>query len=540
VLSKLRWGAFGLRGRIVGAVVVTTAVTLGVAGLVLLPRLEGSLQNASKATLRKDVKEAFKRGGALSTLAQIPYTDIAILGVPGVDKHSPAYLKAARTNNLLIRTEDRLRLQLGTEGLLLIGYVDQTGHGQPIIPYGLPGADSGAAISAATNESLVGSLDDVQAAHRRLDTYYSFGNVHGNQAVRAAIWLPGVATPSPSLYGTPPAILVVRKSLDEIPGAVDAVRRALAIAVIAGLALTFLIAIPLAATLVRRLHRLRQGALELAIDGLAGGGADLPVDRARDEVGDLARSFATMQRRLRQQEEARRQFVATASHELRTPLASLDGMLELLADDLSEPNPDLEDANDLLERARAQSRRLGRLAADLLDLSRLDADVALRSEPVELAELGRAVLAEFDLASRERGVDLTLDERGPVWALADPGSVARILRILVDNALRVAPRDSAVRVELSDSAVPTLIVADRGPGIAPEERALIFQRFKRGRETGGEAGFGLGLAIGRELAQRMGGSLELVDRPAPGATFKLTLPSAPAQVPEPVQSPAAV
>jgi len=528
LLSKLRWGAFGLRGRIIGAVLVTTAVTLGVAGLVLLPMLESSLQNASKTTLENDVKAGMKPdGGALSTLEGIRYQDIAILQVPGVSKHSPLYRRALQANSRLARTEGRLRLQFGTEALQLIGSIDQTGDGRPIVPLAVgDGADATTTANAAES---VGSLDDVQAAYRMQGTHYSFGNVGNTQVVRAAIWLSGSD-----------AILVVRKSLDEIPGAVDAVRRALAIAVIAGLALTFLLAIPLAATLVRRLHRLRQAALELAIDGVGGGGAELPVDRARDEVGDLARSFATMQRRLRQQEEARRRFVATASHELRTPLASLDGMLELLADDLSYPAPDLEDANDLLERARAQSRRLGRLAADLLDLSRLDADVSLRSEPVELAELGRAVLAEFDLASHHGDVELTLHEQGPVWALADPGSVARILRILVDNALRVAPRGSAVRVDLSNSTVPTLTVADQGPGVAPEERALIFQRFKRGRETGGEAGFGLGLAIGRELALRMGGSLELVDRPAPGATFRLTLPSAPAGVEEPVKSPAAV
>ena len=529
MLSKLRWGAFGLRGRIIGAVVVTTAVTLGVAGLVLLPKLEGSLQNASKTTLKNDVKAAFKKGGELRTLDRIHYQEIAILAVPGVNKRSPAYVRASNSADLLVITEQKLRLQLGAESLLLIGYIDQTGHGQPIVPAALASAGGGVTSAVNANDALTtGSLDDVQAAHATLDTNYSFGTVRGSQVARAAIWLPHTD-----------AVLVVRKSLDEIPGAVDAVRRALAIAVIAGLALTFLLAIPLAATLVRRLHRLRQAALELAIDGV-GGGTEIPVDRARDEVGDLARSFATMQRRLRQQEEARRRFVATASHELRTPLASLDGMLELLADDLSDPSPDLEDANDLLERARAQSRRLGRLAADLLDLSRLDADVSLRSEPVELAELGRAVLAEFELASRDRDVELTLRETGPLWALADPGSVARILRILVDNALRVAPHGSAVQVALSDSPAPTLTVADQGPGVAPEERALIFQRFKRGRETGGEAGFGLGLAIGRELALRMGGSLELLDRPAPGATFRLTLPSAPARAPEPVQSPAAV
>ena len=147
-----------------------------------------------------------------------------------------------------------------------------------------------------------------------------------------------------------------------------------------------------------------------------------------------------MQRRLRQQEEARRAFVATASHELRTPLTSLDGMLELLDDDLHDPEPDLADARSLLDRARVQSRRLGRLAADLLDLSRIDAEVTLRSEPVELGELSRAVLAEFELGTSERGINSELDdEDGPVWALGDPGSVARIIRILLDNAVRVTP-----------------------------------------------------------------------------------------------------
>jgi signal transduction histidine kinase len=87
----------------------------------------------------------------------------------------------------------------------------------------------------------------------------------------------------------------------------------------------------------------------------------------------------------------------------------------------------------------------------------------------------------------------------------------------------VAPRGSEVEVTVRSQPEPTLTVSDQGPGVAPEERALIFERFKRGRETGGEAGFGLGLAIGRELAQRMGGSLVLADTDGPGATFTLRL-----------------
>jgi signal transduction histidine kinase len=261
---------------------------------------------------------------------------------------------------------------------------------------------------------------------------------------------------------------------------------------------------------------------------------DVPVDRARDEVGDLARTFALMQRQLHQQEEARRAFVATASHELRTPLASLDGMLELLDDDLRGGTLDLDDARLLLERARAQSRRLGRLAADLLDLSRIDADVQLRSEPVELGELSRAVLAEFELGTAERRITSALDDSaGPVWALGDPGSVARIVRILLDNAVRASPVGAEVKVELRDGEQAAVSVCDEGPGVPQEERELIFQRFQRGRDTGGEAGFGLGLAIGRELAGRMGGELVLEDEQKPGAKFTLRLPVAHAPEQEP-------
>jgi signal transduction histidine kinase len=327
-------------------------------------------------------------------------------------------------------------------------------------------------------------------------------------------------------------VLVVRKSLDEVSSAVSAVRTAFFVAALVALALTMLLGIPLSARIVRRLRRLRQAALQLAEGGPP---VEIPVDRARDEVGDLARTFALMQRQLQQQEEARRAFVATASHELRTPLATLDGMLELLHEDLQSGEPDLEDAESLLERARAQSKRLGRLAADLLDLSRIDAQVELRSEPVELGELSRAVLAEFELGTAERRIYTVLDDRvGSVWALGDPGSVARIVRILLDNAVRLSPEGGEVTVRLRNGSHASLSIHDEGPGVPSEERDLIFERFMRGRETAGSAGFGLGLAIGRELAARMGGELVLEDDDSPGATFALRLPVAHAPDEEPI------
>jgi signal transduction histidine kinase len=420
------------------------------------------------------------------------------------------FARAVHARADLLTAQNQLATRLGATHVTLVGFFQPDGVGS---------------VVASTRDTGTGDAIvpvDVAAAYERQRRVYAFGSIDGADYVRAAI---------PLEIDNLHYVLAVLKPINDIKTAVGAVKRWFLYAALAGLILTVIIGIPLAATLVRRLRQLREAAVQLAL----GEPVALPVDRARDEVGDLARTFEIMQRQLRQQEEARRAFVATASHELRTPLTSLDGMLELLADDLHDPNFDLEDAHSLLERARVQSRRLGRLAADLLDLSRIDAAVALRSEPVELGELSRAVLAEFELGTSERGILSELnDADGPAWALADPGSVARIIRILLDNAVRVTPTGFEIRVEVKVGDTIELSVCDEGPGVPPEERKLIFERFQRGRDTGGGAGFGLGLAIGRELAQRMGGDLTLDETHERGAKFTLRLPAAKAPDQDPI------
>jgi signal transduction histidine kinase len=491
-MSSRPWlQALGLRGRIVGAVLVTTVATLTVAALALLGPLEHELRNSALKTLVRNVGK-----GTTSNFTKLRLTYVL--------DANPSDGRAA------IGHPQRLALQQQQRAL-----GDRIGA--TVTLYGYPSASGAAQPVLGTSEEVFesGSPTDVAMAFRTHRAVDSLGALDGTEVARIAL---------PLRIGAQWYVLAVRRPITEVASAVHVVRNAFITAALAGLALTLVLAIPLAATLVRRLRRLRVAALQLAQEGPP---VEVPVDRSRDEVGDLARTFATMQSQLQHQEEARRAFVATASHELRTPLASLDGMLELIQDDLHGGDPDLDDALGLLERARAQSRRLGRLAADLLDLSRIDAEVKLRSEPVELGELSRAVLAEFELGSSDRGIMSVLDDAtGPVWALGDPGSVARILRILLDNAVRVSPPGSQVRVELRGEDASTLSVRDMGPGVPPEERELIFRRFQRGRDTGGEAGFGLGLAIGRELAERMGGTLELEDSEQSGATFRLTLPVA--------------
>jgi signal transduction histidine kinase len=294
-------------------------------------------------------------------------------------------------------------------------------------------------------------------------------------------------------------------------------------AAIAGLGVALLLGIGLAGRLVRRLRALRDMTLRVARLGPV---VEVAPDNTRDEIGDLSRAFAVMQDRLREQEEARRTFVSTASHELRTPLTSLRLMLDLLREELGTPPVDLEAATAQVDQARAVSDRLGALAGQLLDLSRLDAGVPLRSELIELREEARAVIAEFAVRAEESGHPVELRGDGAVWAVADPGGVAQILRVLIDNALRFAPAGTGVEVTLNDGAETSLQVSDLGPGVPATEREQIFERFRRGTETGGQGGFGLGLAIARELARKMDGDV-VVREPEQGARFELRLPAAP-------------
>ena len=498
---------------------ITTVATLAIASVRVLGPLEKSLRRADEQALKKTIPH-----NVVKRFERLPLGD---LNTPG-----------STASRQLARAQQQLQTETGGAFVAVLGNAGLDGLDASVLYPGSgisgdPYTDVASVLTSHHPNFRVVSIDGTQYASavipfkvrelivKRPPPAKPKAPAH----VAGRVGFPtGRPRPPGAWFRTLRYAIVLRKSISEIPAAVHVITRAFLEAAAAGLVLTLILGIGLSGRLVARLRRLRRVAIEVEQDGPT---SVVPVDRARDEVGDLARSLAAMQERLRQQEEARRAFVATASHELRTPLTSLDGMLELLQDDLDYSDPDIADARDLVARARAQSRRLGRLAADLLDLSRMDAQVELRSEPVELSEISRAVLAEFELGADERGIRTSLELRGEsAWALGDPGSIARILRILVDNALRISPRGSEIRVLLRRGRVVTLSVCDEGPGVREEERDVIFQRFKRGRDTGGLAGFGLGLAIGRELARRMDGDLVVEPAGAIGATFTLTLPVA--------------
>lgn len=331
--------------------------------------------------------------------------------------------------------------------------------------------------------------------------------------------------------------IVLRRSLDDEHAAVAVVKRALPVAGGVGLLVAAALGALLGYGLLRRLEGLRREARRLGEDGI-----EQPVDVAaagRDEVGELAVALESMRTRLQAQEQGRQAFLSTASHELRTPVASLLGSAELLEEELASASPDLDAAALRAEAVARQAQRLSTLADDLLGLGRLDAAIPVKVEPVDLAELAHTLAQEAEPAAHAANVVLQVESYGSAWALGDPLSVARIIRALLDNALRHgAPPDTALTVTVTtDGETAAVAVRDTGQGIPDADAERIFGRFERAAARGAH-GFGLGLPIARGLARRMNGDVTL--HPAhPGTRFTLTLPAYTPAHPTEVGSPPA-
>ena len=238
---------------------------------------------------------------------------------------------------------------------------------------------------------------------------------------------------------------------------------------------------------------------------------------SRDEVGELARAFNSMAAQLALVDQQRRDLVANVSHELRTPVSALQALLENLVDGVVRPD------QQRLGAALAQTERLGRLVTDLLDLSRLEAGISeLAPADLVVRPLVDDAIREAELAV-ERPVHYCVEvEPADLVVVGDRARLHQLLANLLDNAARHSPAGGEVTVRAYRAGGLTVLeVADQGPGIAPQDRAAVFERFSTGRADDG--GTGLGLAIARWVTDLHRGSIEVVDRPR-GCLIRATLP----------------
>jgi signal transduction histidine kinase len=244
----------------------------------------------------------------------------------------------------------------------------------------------------------------------------------------------------------------------------------------------------------------------------------VPVPSRRDEVGLLTESVNATLDRLEEAVARQRAFVSDVSHELRSPLTALRMELELAL-----AAPEDTDVPETLRAILVNAERLSAVVDDLLALARLDADRGFSREPVDLTEI-----TDQEVLRRPRRTQVTVLSEGPVTVDGGRSELARLVTNLLDNADRHAASEVTVilRAEAPDTAVVEVI--DDGPGIDPEDRERVFERFTRlaegrHRDAGGT---GLGLAISRDIAEAHRGSLILTDRMdgVPGARFVLRLP----------------
>ncbi len=237
-----------------------------------------------------------------------------------------------------------------------------------------------------------------------------------------------------------------------------------------------------------------------------------------DEIARLGTAFNQMLTALDASRDRQRRLVTDAGHELRTPLTSLRTNIDLLTmADLSDQELAPEVRAELLEDLAGQITELTTLIGDLTELAR-DEPLAPAVGTLDLSEVVETAVSRV----RRRAVTVTFDvDAERWWMVGESTSLERAVTNLLDNAAKYSPTGATVIVRLAHGV---LVVDDEGPGIAPEDRARVFDRFWRSSEARSMPGSGLGLSIVRQVAERHAGTVHAEEAPGGGARMVLELP----------------
>lgn len=267
---------------------------------------------------------------------------------------------------------------------------------------------------------------------------------------------------------------------------------------------------------VRQAHRIGEASLN----------ERLPHPGTQDEIGKLVETLNDMLDRIEQSFEVQRRFTADASHELRSPLSRLRMELEVC---LRRPR-DAEEYQETLQSCLDEVGRLTMMVEELLVLARLDSGLERSlAEVVPLDAVIKAVVERMQPLATKRNIQMTVAPLKPLTAKIARGSVDLILTNLLDNAVKFSPSDGQIVVRLDEDGTNVAIsVTDTGPGIKPEERQQLFERFYRGSiaRTTEITGVGLGLSLSQAIARSHGGHIEVSDRDGKGTVFTFIFPLA--------------
>jgi signal transduction histidine kinase len=249
------------------------------------------------------------------------------------------------------------------------------------------------------------------------------------------------------------------------------------------------------------------------------------ISTGGEEFRRLAAVINSLLERLESAFRAQKRLIADAAHELKTPTAVLVGETQ----EALRPDASAEERRESLETIERVSRGLAREIDSLLHLARGDGALPARRGVADLAVIAAEAVDTTEPLGAARRVQCLFSQDGPAFVAGDREGLSRLASNLVSNAVIYTEPGTTVEVEVgSDAGETYLEVRDRGPGIAPEERARIFERFVRlepARARNPE-GSGLGLAIVEQVARAHQGRLQVLERPGGGAIFRVVLPSA--------------
>jgi signal transduction histidine kinase len=249
---------------------------------------------------------------------------------------------------------------------------------------------------------------------------------------------------------------------------------------------------------------------------------------------DLAHRVALAADNARHYEEARRaigardEFISIASHELKTPLTTVKGYVQLLGRHINAFPTNAERIQRTIDQLQGQVSRFEELVDELLDVSRIQSgSIRLRREPCDVRQIVVQVVDRFQQELEGRTTHrIVVDAPTPIRGRWDAARLDQVITNLIANALNYSPDGGTIRVSVHRSSdLVTVAVSDEGVGIPPDERALVFQPFMRGRRAAEiTPGAGLGLYVSNEIVRRHGGSLSFESEPT-GSVFTMSLPN---------------
>jgi signal transduction histidine kinase len=248
-------------------------------------------------------------------------------------------------------------------------------------------------------------------------------------------------------------------------------------------------------------------------------------ERRRFELLRQTAELESANAALAETNRAKTQFLANVSHELRTPLDAMIGYLQLIQEETFGPVP--RTLAEPLERVRRNTGMLTRLINDFLDLSRLEANkLAMHLETVRLAPICAEAVELVSGQVKGKPIEVLQSVPPDANVYADRDRVRQILANLLSNAIKFTERGQVeIKLRGQSDGVVAIDVSDSGVGIPTEEQAIIFEPFRRGSQAGMVGGVGIGLALSRQLAEAMGGTVGVSSRVGHGSTFSVTLPA---------------